>query len=60
MVDPVTIDQWVLWLPTAVILATLLMARALGLVRVMGLGVGQLQPVKVSLYTSVLSTILCG
>ena len=52
MVDPLTTDQWVLWLPIAVTLATLLMDRAPGLVRAVGLGVGQLQLVKVkSLFT---------
>ena len=49
MMDPHAVDQWVLWLPTAVTLATLSMEGAPGLVRVMGLGVGQLQFVKVSL-----------
>ena len=47
VVDPLTTDQWVLWLPTAVTLATLSMERAPGLVRVMGLGMSQLQLVKV-------------
>ena len=45
--DPLTTDQWVLWLPTAVTLATLSMEGVPGLVKVMGPGVGQLQPVKV-------------
>ena len=47
MVDPLVVGQWVLWLPTAVTLATLSMEGAPGLVRVMGLGVDQLQLVKV-------------
>ena len=47
VVDPLTTDPWVLWLPTAVTLATLSVEGAPGLVRVMGPGVGQLQPVKV-------------
>ena len=69
MVDPLT-DQWVLWLPTDVTLATLLMERAPGLVRVMGLGVGQLQLVKVRIlpthicnyiiYVTALSSVSCG
>ena len=49
MVDPPTTDQWVLWLPTAVTLATLSMEGTPGLVRVVGLGVGQLQLVKVGI-----------
>ena len=47
IVDQPTKDQSILWLPTPVILATLSMERAPGLVRVMKLGVGQLQLVKV-------------
>ena len=53
-VDQWRTNQWALWLPTTVALASLSMEGVPGLVRVMGLGVGQLQFVKVSLYCSVL------
>ena len=47
MVDPLAIDQWVLWLPTAVTLGPLSMKEEQGLVSWVGPGVGQLQLVKV-------------
>ena len=50
MLDRLATDQWVLWLPTAVTLSTLSMEGAPRFVRVMGLGVGQLQLMKVSLF----------
>ncbi len=51
VLDLLTADQWTLWPPTAVTLATLSMAAAPGLVRVMEMikcGVGLLQLVSVS------------
>ncbi len=50
VVDPLTADQWALWPPTPVTLASLsLETSPPGLaVRVMECGVGQLQLVKVS------------
>ncbi len=48
LVDPLTTDQWALWPPTPVTLATLSMEAAPGLVGVMECGVGQLQLVSVS------------
>ena len=48
MLDPLTADQWTLWPPTPVTLATLSMEAAPGLVGVMECGVGQLKLVKVS------------
>ncbi len=53
---PLTTDQWTLWPPTPVVLATLSMEPAQGLVRLMECGVDQLQCVKVGDYiTTVLS-----
>ena len=46
--NPLTIDQWPLWLPTPVTLATLSMEAAPGLVGVMECGVGHFQYVNVS------------
>ena len=43
-----TLDQWPLWLPTPVTLATLSMEAAPGLVEVMECGVGHLQYASVS------------
>ncbi len=48
VVDPLTTDQWTLWLPTPVTLATLSLEVPPGLVGVMECGVGQLQFVCVS------------
>ncbi len=51
VVDPLTADQWTLWPPTAVTLATLSMAAApghVGVMKIMECGVGQLQLVSVS------------
>ncbi len=49
VLDPITVDQWTLWLPTPVTLALLLMEAApTGLVRVIECGVGYLQCVCVS------------
>ena len=49
VLDPLTADQWTLWPPTSVTLATLSMEAAPpGLVGVMECGVGQLQFVSVS------------
>ena len=57
---PLTTDQWVPWLPTAVTLATLLMEGAIGLVRVTGHGVSQLRLlVKVSLSTFPIDALTC-
>ena len=48
VVDPLTTDQWVLWLPTAVTLATLLLeGPTQESVNWVVIGVGQLQLVKV-------------
>ena len=59
MVDPITTEQWVLWLPTAVTLATLSVEGALGHVRVMGVGASQLQLlVKVNLSTIPIDTLV--
>ena len=44
---PLTTDQWTLWPPTPVTLATLSMEATPGLVGVMECGVGHLQSVKV-------------
>ena len=55
--DPLATDQWTLWLPTAVTLATLSMEGAPGLVRVMGLGVDQLQLVQVNDYAPLRATV---
>ena len=55
VLDPLTADQWALWPPTPVTLATLLsMEVPPGLVGVMECGVGQLQLVSVSGMDSVL------
>ena len=48
VLDPLTADQWALWPPTPVTLATLSMEAAPGLVGVMECGEGQLQFVSVS------------
>ena len=48
VVDPLTTDQWALWLLTPVTLATLSLETPPGLVGVMECGVGQLQFVSVS------------
>ena len=50
VVDPLTADQWTLWPPTPVPLATLSVESAAppGLVGVMDCGVGHLQLVSVS------------
>ena len=48
VLDPLTTDQWTLWPPTPVTLATLSMEAAPGLVGVMECGVGLLQLVSVS------------
>ena len=44
---PLTTDQWTLWPPTPVTLATLSLETALGLVGVMECGVDRIQRVKV-------------
>ncbi len=49
LLDPLTVDQWALWPPTPVTLASLSVKSALGLVRVMECGVGLLQLVSVSM-----------
>ncbi len=54
VLDLLTADQWTLWPLTPVILATLSMEAAPGLVGVMGCGVGQLNLVVVSGIKSVL------
>ncbi len=48
VMDLLTADQWILWPPTPVALATLSMEAIPGLVGVMECGVGQLQLVSVS------------
>ena len=47
VLDPLTADQWTLWPPTPVVLATLSMEVPTGLVGVMECGVGQLRFVSV-------------
>ncbi len=53
-----TTDQWTLWPPTPVVLATLSMEPAQGLVRLMECGVDQLQRVKVGDSVLLLTTVL--
>ncbi len=48
VLDPLTTDQWTLWPPTPVTLATLSVEVPPGLVGVMECGVGQIHLVKVS------------
>ena len=59
LLDPLTADQWTLWLLTPVTLATLSVETQSGLVRVMDLGVGLLQLVSVSGMDFVLFVVEC-
>ncbi len=51
LLDPLTADQWALWPPTPVTLASLSMKSVQGLVGVMECGVGLLLIVSVSKWT---------
>ncbi len=53
VLDPLTADQWTLWPPTPVTLATLSLETSPGLVGVIDCGLGYLQLVKVSSVTLV-------
>ncbi len=55
---PLTTDQWTLWPPTPVVLATLSMEPVQGLVRLMECGVDQHQRVKVGDSVLLLTTVL--
>ncbi len=48
VVDPLTADQWTLWSPTPITLATLSMEAAPGLVGAMECGVDRIQLVSAS------------